>query len=86
VVTIEATVGLDQPGKMLLRLCKHFEHKLKVTYSDTQAHLEFFIGSCDAQVNEDALHFICRPNQKIKMMNSRTSLKDTWFALPIKKI
>lgn len=63
-VITEATVGLDQPGKMLLRLCKHFEHKLKVTYSDTQAQMEFIIGACDAQVNDGALHFVCRSNKK----------------------
>lgn len=60
----EATVGLDQPGKMLLRLCRHFEHKLNVTYSDTEAHMEFIIGSCDARVNDGALHFICRSKEK----------------------
>ena len=60
----EATVDLDQPGKMLLRLCKHFEHKVSVTYSETKAHMEFIIGSCDAEVIGNALHFICRSNEK----------------------
>lgn len=47
----EARVATEVPRRYLGQLCKHFQHKLPVTLSETQGRLEFPMGVCtlDAQ-------------------------------------
>lgn len=43
----EARVATTRPGRYLAQLCKHFQHKLPVTFTDDRGHIAFPAGSCD---------------------------------------
>ena len=40
----------------MIQLCKHFGHKMPVTYDDAHARIEFPMGVCKADVDGDVLH------------------------------
>jgi hypothetical protein len=39
----------------MIQLCKHFGHKIPVTYDDTNGRIEFPFGVCRAEADADAL-------------------------------
>ena len=50
-----ARVRTDQPRRYMTQLCKHFEHRLAVSYDDTQGTIAFQAGICRLAVERDAL-------------------------------
>jgi hypothetical protein len=44
--TAKAEVATDRASRYLQQLCKHFAHKLPVTFDPTQGRIEFSIGTC----------------------------------------
>lgn len=53
--TAEAHVATTLPRRYMGQLCKHFEHKLPVTLTDTHGHIAFGAGTCDLEVAQDVL-------------------------------
>lgn len=53
----EARVPTPAPRRYLGQLCKHFQHKLPVTFDDTKGRIEFAAGVCDldASAEEEVL-------------------------------
>lgn len=49
--------------KYLIQLCKHFAHKVKVEYSDTNGHVDFPAGPCTLSVDDNGLSFLCQSNE-----------------------
>jgi hypothetical protein len=43
------------PGRYLGQLCKHFAHKLPVSYDATQGRIEFATGVCELAADGEAL-------------------------------
>jgi hypothetical protein len=43
------------PGRYLGQLCKHFAHKLPVSYDDTSGRIEFATGVCELAAEGDIL-------------------------------
>ncbi len=60
--TSEARVATDLPRRYLGQLCKHFEHKLPVTYTDLHGEIEFSSGRCVADA--EAGHLVLRAEAK----------------------
>jgi uncharacterized protein len=51
----EARVATDVPRRYMTQLCKHFEHKLPVTYDEAKGRIEFSAGICLLEAGTDAL-------------------------------
>jgi hypothetical protein len=45
--TSKAEIATDHASRYLQQLCKHFAHKLPVTFHPTQGRIEFSIGTCE---------------------------------------
>jgi hypothetical protein len=50
-----ARVATDLPRRYMIQLCKHFEHRLAVTYDDAQGTIAFQAGICRLAVEPNAL-------------------------------
>jgi hypothetical protein len=53
--TASARVVTDLPRRYMTQLCKHFEHRLAVTYEDAQGSIAFQSGACRLSAASDAL-------------------------------
>jgi hypothetical protein len=53
--TSTARVGTTVPRRYMTQLCKHFEHRLAVSYDDSQGQIAFQAGTCRLAVEPDAL-------------------------------
>lgn len=43
----EARVPTEVPRRYLAQLCKHFQHKLPVTFDESHGRIEFPAGQCE---------------------------------------
>lgn len=50
-----AEVGTAKASRYLQQLCKHFQHKLPVTFDPHAGHIAFSIGECDLTADETRL-------------------------------
>ena len=50
-----AEIETAQASNDLIRLCKHFAHKLAVTYDDHAGHIPFSVGDCDLSAQGNRL-------------------------------
>lgn len=50
-----ATISTVEPGRIILRLCKHWGHKFAVSYDDAQGRIELPMGLCLLRVEEGGL-------------------------------
>lgn len=44
--TLETRVACAQPDKLMLKLCKHFRHKVPARFDATQGEVDFQPGLC----------------------------------------
>ena len=49
----DARVRTGTPRRYLGQLCKHFEHRLPVTFEERRGRIEFPAGSCEAEAPDD---------------------------------
>ena len=58
ILSSEARVPTDVPRRYLGQLCKHFEHKLPVTLSESHGRIDFPTGICtlDAETGTLVMH------------------------------
>jgi len=54
-VAATARVATDNARRYLTQLCKHFEHKLPVTYGDATGEIAFQSGVCTLQADAGGL-------------------------------
>ncbi|MFI8480670.1 DUF2218 domain-containing protein [Pseudomonas sp. NPDC078700] len=54
-LTSSAFVSTETPARYIGRLCKHFAHKIPVTYDEQQGRIEFEMGVALLQASEDGL-------------------------------
>jgi uncharacterized protein len=50
-----ADVATPEASRYLQQLCKHFQHKLAVTFDEHSGRIEFPIGECRLDADESAL-------------------------------
>ena len=53
--TSKAEIATDRASRYLQQLCKHFAHKLPVTFDPTQGRIEFSLGTCQLAATPDLL-------------------------------
>ena len=51
----EARVALDQPTRYMSQLCKHFQHKIPVTWEDRHGAIQFPSGPCRLEAGDAEL-------------------------------
>lgn len=54
--TIEAAIPTDQASRFLQQLCKHWSHKLEVSFTPTDGRVAFVGGVCTMQANAETLN------------------------------
>jgi hypothetical protein len=54
-LTSHAEVPTEKPHDYIIRLCKHFAHKIPATYDDTSGVIEFDMGVCRLKARDDTL-------------------------------
>lgn len=52
-----ATITTIEPARIILRLCKHWAHKLTVNYDEQQGRVELPFGVCLMQARDGELRF-----------------------------
>ena len=50
-----AHVPTELPRRYLAQLCKHFQHRLPVTFDDTHGQITFASGLCEVEAAADGL-------------------------------
>ena len=50
-----AEVATPRARQYLAQLCKHFQHKLPVTWDDSEGHIAFSMGDCRLEAQDNAL-------------------------------
>jgi uncharacterized protein len=50
-----AEVATPKASRYLQQLCKHFAHKLPVTFNERSGQITFSVGECRLDADEDAL-------------------------------
>ena len=50
-----AEVATPLPARYLAQLCKHFQHKLDVTFDTQSGHIVFPLGDCRLKASENIL-------------------------------
>lgn len=53
-----ATIATEQASRYLQQLCKHFAHKLPVTFDPHAGEIAFSIGDCRLTAESDALRIV----------------------------
>lgn len=56
---LTAEVATGRAGQYLTQLCKHFAHKIPVSYDAGQGRAEFPWGLCHLRAEADRLHLVC---------------------------
>lgn len=67
-----AEIATPRASRYLQQLCKHFAHKLPVTFDPQVGKISFSIGDCDLSADEDRL----RLNLTAADGSQMTQLKD----------
>lgn len=49
------TIKTEHARKYMHQMCKHFAHKVSVTYDDAKGHVDFPMGHSDMLVQSDGL-------------------------------
>lgn len=50
-----AHVQVEEPGRYITRLCKHWGHRYKATHDEHQGHVDFGESSCELQAEKSVL-------------------------------
>jgi hypothetical protein len=51
----ETSIVTDHPGRMILKLCKHFRHKVPVEFNEHVGRVDFQPGRCVFTADEQRL-------------------------------
>jgi hypothetical protein len=62
-----ATVATEHASRYLQQLCKHFQHKLPVTFDETKGQVDFTIGSCRLDAKEGVLTMSLNAPDEVQM-------------------
>lgn len=58
-IAVRAVVQTPLASRYLVQLCKHFAHKIAVTYDTERGHADFPWGICDMTAGDTALDLYC---------------------------
>ncbi|WP_417432471.1 DUF2218 domain-containing protein [Kiloniella sp.] len=66
-MTMKASVKTEHASKYLQQLCKHFAHKVLVQYTPEKGAVDFGIGDCVIEANENTLSFFCQAEDSVRL-------------------
>lgn len=49
-----ARVPTAVPRRYMAQLCKHFAHKIPATFDETHGRIQFDVGPCELEANQEA--------------------------------
>ncbi|WP_417773654.1 DUF2218 domain-containing protein [Stappia sp.] len=55
----QARVETQHASRYLQQLCKHFAHKVSVTFDASEGSVDFPFGDCRLKAGDDVLHIEC---------------------------
>ncbi|GAA5160979.1 DUF2218 domain-containing protein [Viridibacterium curvum] len=55
-IQLQTRFAAAEPGKMILKLCKHFRHKVPTVFDATRGEVDFQPGRCVLSAEVDAVH------------------------------
>jgi hypothetical protein len=67
VSTTIADVVTPQAARYLVQLCKHFQHKLPVTYDEQSGQISFSIGECRLRAEDGLLKIVAETADPAQM-------------------
>lgn len=73
--TSSAQVPLSDPGRVLHRLCKHFNHKVKAQWDPTQGFVDFAVGTAILRTTPDALCLECEAGSRTELAEVEQTLE-----------
>ena len=56
--TTTADVRTDHAVAYMRRLCRHFSHKITVSFDDEKGNIEFPFGTCEIKTSPTHMHFV----------------------------
>ncbi|WP_458524396.1 DUF2218 domain-containing protein [Onishia taeanensis] len=65
--TTHARVATDHPSTQLKKLCRHFAHKLEVSFDDAQGEIRFPIGLTRLEVHDRTLVLIGQADDEARL-------------------
>ena len=74
-IQAQATVQTDNPGRYILRLCKHFSHRVPSQWSDEEGQVDFAMGQCLLRVQENALNVVCQAENSQDLEDIQETVK-----------
>lgn len=57
-IRLQTSFAAPEPGKMILKLCKHFRHKVPAVFDATRGEVDFQPGRCVMSAEADAVHML----------------------------
>lgn len=64
---MNASVTTTDPGRLINRLCKHFQHKVDAQWTAEIGELRFVIGDCHLKAADGALLMTCEAENEEKL-------------------
>ncbi|GAB4058162.1 DUF2218 domain-containing protein [Uliginosibacterium sediminicola] len=55
-IQLQTRFAAAEPGKMILKLCKHFRHKVPAVFDASRGEVDFQPGRCVLSAEADAVH------------------------------
>ncbi len=75
-ISSQAHVQTSNASRYLVQLCKHFAHKIEVTYDSKNGHATFPFGTCTMQADETQLILQCTGNDEAALMRVQDILQE----------
>tara|TARA_B100000745_G_scaffold73549_1_gene44198 strand:+ start:462 stop:764 length:303 start_codon:yes stop_codon:yes gene_type:complete len=69
-------IPLANPAKAINKLCKHFSHKVKAEWDESQGKVHFPMGLCYFKAEDNWLHVLCEADEK-KATNAVAQIVET---------
>lgn len=92
-IYLQASFPCSQPGRLILKLCKHFRHKVPAEFSAERGEVDFQPGRCSMRAEVESLLFLVEGEDEqatgriqyilldhVRRMERRPDLELAWAA------
>ena len=74
-IQIQATIPTDSPERYILRLCKHFSHRVPSQWSNGKGQVDFAMGQCWLSAQKSALSVLCQAENPTDLEEIQETIK-----------
>lgn len=95
-IYLQASYPCSQPGRLILKLCKHFRHKVPAEFSAERGEVDFQPGCCSMRAVAENLQFLIEAEDEqaigriqyilldhVRRMERQPDLELTWAAAAV---